>query len=227
AHLYLSTCNVLGTGGHSTVYRAPLELRLNPDSPVRSRVRVAAKLADTECGAHGMLRQEARMYDAFPKAFMEDTGSEVLPAIVPKFFGFYVPLLENGEVFKASHEECCGRDNNAACRVYWPSPILLVEECGEPIRPGFMDSEKRCQVHNLFERLHDAGFIQCSPYRRNMLVQPGPLSVPRKERSMNSSSFRIIDFGRGEALSLGCRESWFYGWRDDDVRTATWVLKGL
>ena len=35
-------------------------------------------------------------------------------------------------------------------------------------------------------------------YVRNMLVQPGPLSRPREERTMDEPSFRIIDFGRVE-----------------------------
>ena len=52
----------------------------------------------------------------------------------------------------------------------------------------------------LFERLHEAGFMQGSPYPRNMLIQPGPLSVPDKERSLKEPSFRIIDFGRGHAV---------------------------
>ena len=33
-------------------------------------------------------------------------------------------------------------------------------------------------------------------YMRNMVVQPGPLNVPRPERTMKQPSFRIIDFGR-------------------------------
>jgi hypothetical protein len=36
---------------------------------------------------------------------------------------------------------------------------------------------------------------------RNVLVQPGPLSVPRANRSLDEPSYRIIDFGRG--ISLG------------------------
>jgi hypothetical protein len=38
-------------------------------------------------------------------------------------------------------------------------------------------------------------------FRRNVLVQPGPLSVPRANRSLDEPSYRIIDFGRG--ISLG------------------------
>lgn len=47
-------------------------------------------------------------------------------------------------------------------------------------------------------RLHNADFIQNSFYTRNILVQPGPLTRPPAERSRDTPSFRIIDFGRGE-----------------------------
>ncbi|CDO70058.1 hypothetical protein BN946_scf184601.g11 [Trametes cinnabarina] len=301
AHLYLHRDNRLGVGNHSTVFRAPLELRLDPSSRARSRVSVAVKLADRECGAHGMLWQEARMYNAFPKDFMEDTvrvvdvprennstgaseseevgapepsdadlceaaeapqsaetlGSpcssvddsvktanvrqkdvekccsgatvgaldsdkdadapaqaqqvqpkssipcdageeqpvtldetlqngfvcstadspctegketnshddppstststnatpsttkrtESYPATVPKFFGFYAPVLKNGEVFTDTHERTCGREDDARCRVDWPTPILLVEECGRPISPDYYGGEQRYAVN--------------------------------------------------------------------------------
>ena len=48
----------------------------------------------------------------------------------------------------------------------------------------------------MFVNLHNAGFLQGSVYPRNMLIQPGPLTVPPSERSLASPSFRIIDFGR-------------------------------
>jgi hypothetical protein len=46
-------------------------------------------------------------------------------------------------------------------------------------------------------RLHEAEFIQGSFYERNILVQPGPLTLPRAKRSLDEPSYRIIDFGRG------------------------------
>jgi hypothetical protein len=42
-------------------------------------------------------------------------------------------------------------------------------------------------------------------YHRNVLVQPGPLTVPLANRSFNELSYRIIDFGRG--ISLGVNTS--------------------
>lgn len=40
--------------------------------------------------------------------------------------------------------------------------------------------------------------MQNSYFRRNVVVQPGPLTRPPKYRSLDSPSFRIIDFGRAQ-----------------------------
>ena len=40
--------------------------------------------------------------------------------------------------------------------------------------------------------------VQGSFYVRNIMCQPGPLTLPPERRSYNTPSFRIIDFGRGE-----------------------------
>ena len=50
----------------------------------------------------------------------------------------------------------------------------------------------------MFINLHIQGFLQGSTYPRNILIQPGPLTVPPSERSLAVPSFRIIDFGRAE-----------------------------
>ncbi|OJT06815.1 hypothetical protein TRAPUB_2332 [Trametes pubescens] len=77
AHLYLRNTNRLGAGSHSTVYRAPLELRLDPASQERSRVSVVVKTARNECGAHEMLQREAQMYNVFPRRFMEESDGDI------------------------------------------------------------------------------------------------------------------------------------------------------
>ncbi|KAI9060031.1 hypothetical protein FKP32DRAFT_1083709 [Trametes sanguinea] len=287
AHLYLKRINVLGSGNHSEVYSAPLELRLDPNSPARSRVRVAAKVADAHCRGHAMLRHEAAMYNAFPRKLMEETvrtvevqlddsddtkpdssatcdvaqaqptssgalnvgdGCQcasaaqgeaesttahatapsttveryevVSPAVVPIFYGFYVALLPNGEPFQETHGRACARslsDLHGCSMDDWPRPILLLEECGQPIRPAYTHREPRVKMYKelrlLFKRLHRAGFFHGSTRSRNLLIQPGPLSVPREERSEDSPSFRIVDFGRGEALSLGFSEDVFDAWK--------------
>ena len=55
-------------------------------------------------------------------------------------------------------------------------------------------NRRRC--FDLVLRLQAAGVTNGSMFARNMVVQPGPLSAPPKERSMDDPSFRIIDFGR-------------------------------
>jgi len=50
----------------------------------------------------------------------------------------------------------------------------------------------------MFVNLHQFGFTQGSVYPRNILIQPGPLTLPPSKRSLASPSFRIIDFGRAE-----------------------------
>jgi hypothetical protein len=45
-------------------------------------------------------------------------------------------------------------------------------------------------------RIHRFGIIQNSMSTRNVLMQPGPLTVAPPLRSKHRPSFRIIDFGR-------------------------------
>jgi len=56
----------------------------------------------------------------------------------------------------------------------------------------------REEVYSLFLHLHNSDFLHNSPYVRNILIQPGPLTRPPNERSIVTPSFRIIDFGRTE-----------------------------
>ncbi|SJL08766.1 uncharacterized protein ARMOST_12136 [Armillaria ostoyae] len=77
------------------------------------------------------------------------------------------------------------------------SPILLLEECGTPIEPEQFSEDERSECFSLVLRLHHADFVQNSLYTRNILRQPGPLTVRPSERSLEMPSFRIIDFGRG------------------------------
>lgn len=60
-----------------------------------------------------------------------------------------------------------------------------------------MDSDA---LLGIFDRLHDARFVQGSVYARNILVQPGPLTHLRAKRSSDNPSFRLIDFGRGKCF---------------------------
>ncbi len=44
--------------------------------------------------------------------------------------------------------------------------------------------------------MHCLGFSHGHARASNMLVQPGPLSLPRELRSMDTPSFRLISLGR-------------------------------
>jgi len=70
---------------------------------------------------------------------------------------------------------------------------------GKGLTPGVYFRES---IATLLERLHEARFIQGSMYHRNVLIQPGPLSVPPANRSLSKPSYRIIDFGRGVCLGV-------------------------
>jgi hypothetical protein len=60
----------------------------------------------------------------------------------------------------------------------------------------------------MFLRLHLSGFVQKSAFKANILVQPGPLTVPPEARSLRSPSFRIIDFGRTLRRPAGNQKEW-------------------
>lgn len=194
AHLYLSAQCRMGVGHHSLVYRAALTLPppLAANSPT-GQVTVAAKVAMPGSSARAMLHTEADIYNKFPKHLMEDWSgfNLVAPhkwpvpadAIVPKFYGYYVPVKSRQTLSQRSL-----------------SPILLVEECGVPIDPRKLSIDERSQCYTHMLRLHYADFIQNSGYVRNIMVQPGPLHRPPSERSIKTPSFRIIDFGRGEVF---------------------------
>ncbi|TBU30409.1 hypothetical protein BD311DRAFT_659140 [Dichomitus squalens] len=206
AHLYLRKKNRFGSGNHSFVYRAPLTLPppLSGRSPT-GQVTVAAKLAYSRCTAHELLHNEARVYDTLPKHLQEDwCGYNVVPqcrfpvpvgAITPKFFGFYLPVDKEGKFMMKRHAGCSEDEPHA---VEWASPILLMEECGTPVEPAEFTADQRTECFSLILRLHHMDIVQGSFYIRNIMCQPGPLTLPPDKRSYDHPSFRIIDFGRGK-----------------------------
>ncbi|KAM5546088.1 hypothetical protein V8D89_000214 [Ganoderma adspersum] len=215
AHLHLHKRNRLGTGHHSYVYRAPLTLP--PPLSARSHTgqcTVAAKLAFPHCTAHALLANEGKVYSELPRHTQEEyCGFNIVPpcnypvpvgAIVPKFYGYYVPMGEDGEAMKGYNEErgvhrWC--DESGECEVEWTSPILLMEECGTPVKPAKFSADERTECFSLLHRLHKLNILQGSPYVRNVLVQPGPLTDPLERRSLDTPSFRVVDFGRGEVYT--------------------------
>ncbi|KAJ6602796.1 hypothetical protein DFH09DRAFT_900011, partial [Mycena vulgaris] len=217
AHLNLSSAPRLGVGNHSAVHRAALRLPrpLGARSPT-GEVTVAAKTGFSNSEARQLLLNEGRIYGAFPKQLMEDwcglnlvapiTHPVPVHAVVPKFYGYYVPVREDGSGDDtADHDkedEAAGLLHFMRSTSYkdWQrmSPILLLEECGSPIMPAKFTDDARSECYSLALRLHYAEFTQGSFYIRNILMQPGPLTVAPSARSARTPSFRIIDFGRGE-----------------------------
>ncbi|KAJ7487805.1 hypothetical protein FB451DRAFT_1528490, partial [Mycena latifolia] len=190
----------IGKGSHADVYHAhltlgePFCLAQHKDQPASvPTVRVAAKITFSGADDRAMLENEGRIYDAFPEHLSEDwsgynaigesvtrytDGRVPATAMVPKFYGFFVPVEESSR----------GR------------PILLMEDCGRPINPATLTTAQRAVCFAFAHRLYRENFIQHSFYSRNILLQPGPLTLPPDKRSLKDPSFRLIDFGRARCL---------------------------
>ncbi|KAI0063834.1 hypothetical protein BV25DRAFT_1883095 [Artomyces pyxidatus] len=218
ATLSLDEATALGSGHHSQVFLAPLILPepMSATGPVSVTCKLAYDGDDGEYSAETHLANEAAVFSAFPRSLQEDWSGlhsakpdqrpEFMPAVVPKFYGYYKPSVDPS----ADHISC-----RLAAWINSLSPILLMEHCGTNICQSkfypLTDAHKKACL-SLFVRLHAAGFIQDSPYPRNITVQPGPLSLPPAARRLQTPSFRIIDFGRGQHM---------------DLETETWKVHGL
>lgn len=213
---YLSMSTKIGTGHHSVVYggcfRPPAPIKVA--SPT-GEVRVAVKVPFDDRKNIRMLEQEGKGYAKMPTHLMENWtgyhhleeeygGDVIVPvqAVIPKFYGYYVPEDDDAWVDNPSR------------------PLLLLEECGQPIETRKLSHEDRCVCYlipmpfcvrrlicvfkfsevcySFATRLNIAGIFQNSFYQRNILAQPGPLHVRPSRRSMKTPSFRLIDFGRVE-----------------------------
>lgn len=151
AHLHLKKSNRLGTGNHSYVYRAPLTLPkpLSGRSPT-GQVTVAAKTSFPALGDRRLLRNEAKIYNAFPKHLMQEyCGYNLVTpmmhpvpvgAVVPKFYGYYVPVDDSGKSLDEIDKHAQRRDSY---ETEWLSPILLLEECGDPVQPEKFTIDER------------------------------------------------------------------------------------
>jgi len=189
----------LGSGNHSQVTLAPLTL---PSSVAAPSVRgaVAVKIATPRPEEHEMLRYEAKIYEAFPRELQEGTSDQ--PPVVPKFYGYYKPSREGFD--SQSYDDKFTKEDRKAVweEIKGITRLLLLEACGRSIQAKNVSCTDRKTILELLGRLHAANFVQGSLYERNILVQPGPLSVPCPERSYQKPSYRIVDFGRAECPSV-------------------------
>ncbi|KAI0047601.1 hypothetical protein FA95DRAFT_1605933 [Auriscalpium vulgare] len=207
ASLNLEEANLLGVGNHSRVYIAPFQLPppLHPSTP-SGTVSVACKTAINDEEPRSLLENESKIYAQFPRSLQEellgrhsarpDDRPEFLAAVVPKSYGYYKIAFEES---KAGFEENIDEETKQGISRYVRSlsPILLMENCGDMIVPFRMPDHQKNHCLELIARLHGAGFTQGSLYPRNIVVQPGPLTLPPAARRLHTPSFRIIDFGKG------------------------------
>lgn len=183
------------------------------ESPVprTSVFQVAAKLS-IPYDPH--LTCEAANYQEFPDHFFQHWNgynlikpicSPVpLHALVPQFYGYYVPVEE----VALSDKNTMNVDKEkATTRKPYLSPILLLEHCGQPINPSTLSEDDREECASLFLRFNDAGWLHESIFERNVLVQRGlPTQWPiQRDNSIGEmepqNSFRLIDFGRSRKIS--------------------------
>ncbi|ESK84426.1 hypothetical protein Moror_6227 [Moniliophthora roreri MCA 2997] len=156
----------------------------NTRTPPTMRVQLTAKLG-MEDDLH--LSREGLNYQKFDPTISEHwTGYNVAyplheptpcGAITPAFYGFYKPREEEDT------EE-------------YLSPILLLEDCGQPISPETLCLDDRYECSALVLRFHYLGWAQGSFYPRNILMRPDSGG----EEGRNKRRFRLIDFGRASYI---------------------------
>lgn len=84
-----------------------------------------------------------------PEANDSDEAKEtqqlrLVPAIVPKFYGYYKPVDEGFASLRDMHPHC---DRDSECDVPWPTRILLLEECGTTVDPSLFTKDQRHVVN--------------------------------------------------------------------------------
>ncbi|KAF2809246.1 uncharacterized protein BDZ99DRAFT_521688 [Mytilinidion resinicola] len=196
--LTLSFRNLVGVSGHGAVYRASLRLPDVVDVNGRSKtgeVAVIAKLNylvshNSENNAQ-MLKKEATILGGSLK--MSELQQEACLCLSHSKSRDAVTMLH--------HKGHC----NPHLVMQPAVPKFYGYYCGQSLETHMKaNSKKRVPVNEiraLYERLHDAHFMHGSVYPRNIAIQPGPLSSPPTDRSMNTPSFRIIDLGRARHKS--------------------------
>ncbi|KAL4061995.1 hypothetical protein J3A83DRAFT_4114299, partial [Scleroderma citrinum] len=167
--------------------------------PRTAMFQVAAKLS---VQTDGHLAREARNYQSFPDHFFQHWsgynlirplhGPVPVHALVPQFYGYYVPDKVALVAISPGGETQCPP---------YLSPILLLEDCGVPVVPSKLTKDEREECASLLLRFIYAGWLHDSVAKRNFLVQKGPPTMWPLERSITDQlSFRLIDFGRSRLV---------------------------
>ncbi|KAL0062106.1 hypothetical protein AAF712_011033 [Marasmius tenuissimus] len=157
--------------------------------PPTLKVRIAAKVSRPD---DHHLEREAKNYQLFNKSLSEHwTGLNLISpvpeptpcgAIVPAFYGYYTRVEEWNSPWSEYG--------------YHFSPLLLLEDCGEPIVPRDLDLDDRYECAALLLRFHHLGWTHGSFYIRNIVVQRGDHADRPDEKNHEEKRFRLIDFGR-------------------------------
>ncbi|KAH6903275.1 hypothetical protein BKA70DRAFT_1302055, partial [Coprinopsis sp. MPI-PUGE-AT-0042] len=137
------------------------------------------------------LEHEAEIYQSFPRHFFQ-----YFTALVPQFYGYYVP--EEGAKPMVFDRDVSGSGlPGEEGRKKWKeidekygyrSPIMLLEHCGRAVPDDItkLSIDERETCASLFLRMHHAGWMQGSPYTRNILMQSGPINAYPLERMVNA-----------------------------------------
>ncbi|KAF7323969.1 hypothetical protein MKEN_00618500 [Mycena kentingensis (nom. inval.)] len=208
-----------GKAKHAKIFSAALTLddRFAVLDADEATVSVIAKIPFCRTEDRKMLHEEAYMYNSMRERAphlsehwtgfnaieeacdfeLDDEGREVFcntadvrvpaTAVVPQFYGYYAPE-EKGSTARE---------------------ILLLEDCGTQIEAAALSDSDKMTCYTFLHRLFRAGIKQNSFHLRNIVMQPGPLTLPPQLRSSETPSFRMIDFGRGEWVKPGDKlECW-------------------
>jgi len=170
AILYLSKDHTIGKGHQSQVYRSKIQVPnhfLNQPSVDETpkyetetfepipRASVAAKLSFSIDSDLGFLRNEGEFYSALRRDIFEHwTGMSLVPgplrstpaplgAVVSQFYGYYEPIHEEENKLDSDDAESGGGESEKRKKPV-ASPILLLEECGEPIYPSLLCEDDQC-----------------------------------------------------------------------------------
>ena len=101
----------------------------------------SASMSDShDANCPGPASQRTAHTPAESPASAETQMCEWRPAVVPKFYGYYGAVDADGTLLHERHEYCDVSDD---CTVRWPTRILLVEECGNPIEPHDLSRSER------------------------------------------------------------------------------------
>uniref|UniRef100_A0A0W0FNE2 Protein kinase domain-containing protein n=1 Tax=Moniliophthora roreri TaxID=221103 RepID=A0A0W0FNE2_MONRR len=125
--------------------------------------------------------------------------------LLRRFMGFTKRVVgrkkareHDGEVFVegAMNDEDSGSEEK---EMYF-SPLLLLEDCGDPIDPEKLNLDDRHECATLLFRFHHHGWTHGSFFPRNILMRRGDHADYPMERSKKDKRFRLIDFGRSRYL---------------------------